>query len=106
MGSRMVEKNPRVTQSLLDALRSDPSVNVRLAALDALSGALDESDVSRTIVSTLQSQSSPLVQLAMIELVVESHDKGALEVFNKMKNDPKVNVAVRKKIQQGIQLLL
>ena len=106
MGSQIVEKDPRVTQSLLDALRYDPSVNVRLAALDALSGAMDESDVRKTLVNTLSTQSSPLVQLAMVELVVESREKGALDTFNKMKNDPKVNKAVRTRIQQGIQQLL
>ncbi|HTP12111.1 MAG TPA: zf-HC2 domain-containing protein [Bacteroidota bacterium] len=106
MSSRIAEKDPRVTQSLLDALRFDPSVNVRLAALDALAGEMDESNVRKTLVSTLPSQSSPLVQLAMVELVVESHDRGALEVLNKMKNDPKVNDVVRKKVQQGIQLLM
>ena len=106
MSSRIVEKDPRVTQTLLDALRYDPSVNVRLAALDALSGAMDESEVRRTVVATLPTQSSPLVQLAMVELVVEARDKGSLDVLNKMEKDPKVNEVVRKKIEQGIKQLL
>jgi hypothetical protein len=106
MSSRIVEKDPKITQSLLDALRYDPSVNVRLAALDVLSGAMDESLVRKTLVDALPTQSSPLVQLAMVELVVESRDKGSLDVLNKMERDPKVNVVVRKKIQQGIKQLL
>ncbi len=106
MTSRMADKDPHITQTLLDALRYDPSVNVRLAALDALAGEMEESNVRKTLVNTLPSQSSPLVQLAMIEVVVQAHDKDALSVFDKMKNDPKVNDVVRKRIQQGIQLLM
>ncbi len=106
MSSRIVEKDPRVTKSLLDALRYDPSVNVRLAALDALEGAMDESDVRKALVASLPQQSSPLVQLAMVELVVEARDKESLEVLGKMEKDPKLNDVVRKKVQQGIKQLL
>jgi hypothetical protein len=106
MSSRIVEKDPRVTKSLLDALRYDPSVNVRLAALDALSDAMDESDVRKTLVAALPSQSSPLVQLAMVELVVEARDRESLDVLGKMEKDPKLNDVVRKKVQQGIKQLL
>lgn len=106
MSSRFAENDPRITQSLLDALRYDPSVNVRLAALDALSGAMDQTEVRKTLIDALPKQSSPLVQLAMVELVVEAHEKQSLGVLNKMKDDPKVNDFVRKKIQQGIQQLL
>ena len=106
MSSRIVEKDPRVTKSLLDALRYDPSVNVRLAALDALEGAMDESDVRKALVASLPQQSSPLVQLAMVELVVEARDKESLEVLGKMEKDPKLNDDVRKKVQQGIKQLL
>jgi len=106
MGSRIVEKDPRVTQSLLDALRYDPSVNVRLAALDALSGAMDESEVRKTLVEAMPKQSSPLVQLAMVELVVESRDKASLDVLNRMEKDPKLNKVVRLRVQQGIKQLL
>jgi len=106
MSSRIVEKDPKVTKSLLDALRYDPSVNVRLAAIDALSGAMVESEVRKAFVDALPKEASPLVQLAMVELVVESRDKGSLDVLNKMERDPRVNDVVRKKIQQGIKLLL
>lgn len=106
MSSHIAETNPRVMQSLLDALRYDPSVNVRLAALDALAGSIDEPEVRGTIVDALAKQSSPLVQLGMVELVVEAHDKTSLGILNKMEKDPKVNKIVRKKIQQGIKLLL
>ncbi|HTP12123.1 MAG TPA: zf-HC2 domain-containing protein [Bacteroidota bacterium] len=106
MSSRIAEQNPKVMQSLLDALRYDPSVNVRLAALDALAGSMDEPEVRATVAAALPKQSSPLVQLAMVELVVEAHDKGSIGVLNKMEKDPTINDAVRKKIQQGIKLLL
>ncbi len=106
MSTRIAEENPQVMQSLLDALRYDPSVNVRLAALEAVTGSMDNPDVRSTIVQALPKQSSPLVQLAMVELIVGMRDKGSLGVLNKMEKDPKVNEVVKKRIQQGIKLLL
>jgi len=55
-----------VLEALVEAARRDPSVNVRLAAVDALSGHLDPAS-RRRLAASLPDQASPLVQLRLVE---------------------------------------
>jgi len=55
-----------VLEALVEAARRDPSVNVRLAAVDALSGELDPAS-RRRLAASLPDQASPLVQLRLVE---------------------------------------
>lgn len=55
-----------VLDALLETVSRDPSVNVRLAAIDALSGHLDRPG-RRRLADTLPDQASPLVQLRLVE---------------------------------------
>lgn len=75
-GRRTAASDDVVAQALIDTVRGDPSVNVRLAAVDALSGlAADRRGVSDALLATLPSQSSPLVELALAETVTRGRDE-------------------------------
>jgi hypothetical protein len=67
--SRMAGGDNRVLTALLDSARSDPNVNVRLAAVDALAGYADQGAVRASLIDTLELEKSPLVQLAVLEAV-------------------------------------
>jgi HEAT repeat protein len=94
-----------VLNALFHTLRFDASVDVRLAALDALSRYSNQPDVRRQLVDTLQSKQSPLVQVALIDLLVDMHDRSALPQLKQFEQDPKVNPAVRQRVDWGIQQL-
>lgn len=64
-----------VLDALLLAVRRDPSVNVRLAAVDALSGHLDRASRER-LAATLPEQASPLVQLRLVEALFAEGPSG------------------------------
>jgi anti-sigma factor RsiW len=104
--TRLPEPDPRVMNQLLHTLRFDSSVDVRLAALDALSHYATQPEIRRELVDALQSQQSPLVQIALIDLLVDLHDKSAVPQFRKFQQDPKVNPTVKKRVDWGIQQLL
>ena len=53
-------------------LDSDPNVNVRLAALDALRPMATRPDARPRLVAAVATQESPLVQLSLIDLLLES----------------------------------
>ena len=62
------EPAPRVQEALLRAVESDPTVGVRLAAIDALDRlAPDQARVRLELVSRLPDQRSPLVQMAVLD---------------------------------------
>jgi len=67
--SRMAGGDEQVLTALLDSARSDPNVNVRLAAVDALAGYVDQGAVRTSLMNSLEVEKSPLVQLAVLEAV-------------------------------------
>jgi anti-sigma factor RsiW len=67
--SRMAGGDEQVLTALLDSARTDPNVNVRLAAVDALAGYADQGTVRARLIDTLELEKSPLVQLAVLEAV-------------------------------------
>ena len=104
--STQVERpDPEISTALLHALRFDNSVDVRLAALDALKRYKDDRQVRAGLLTALQDQQSPLVQIALIDLFVEMRESSAKEGFQRIEQDTKVNPAVRQRAQWGIQQL-
>jgi len=58
--------DPQIQSALMHTLRYDGSVDVRLAALDALSRHATQPQVRKGVLDALPEQQSPLVQVAMI----------------------------------------
>jgi len=103
--TRMQEADPQVLDALLHTLRYDNSVDVRLAALDALGRYGKRPEVSRGLVDSLESQESPLVQVALIDVLVDLHEANALEPLRRLRQLPNVDPTVRKHADWGIQKL-
>ncbi len=103
--ARLQQPDPKVMDALLHTLRFDNSVDVRLASLDALSRYAGRPDVRRELLDSLQDKQSPLVQIALIDLLVDLHDRSAVPQFKKFQQDPKIDPTVRKRVDWGIQQL-
>jgi anti-sigma factor RsiW len=103
--TRLPEPDPKVMGALMHTVRFDNNVDVRLAALDALGRYADRPEVRRDLVDVLQTTQSPMVQVALIDLLVDLHDKSAVPQFRKFQQDPNVNPTVKKRVDWGIQQL-
>src|SRR6266516_7482475 len=77
--TRDQQLDPQVLSALLHTLRYDASVDVRLAALDALSRHGRQPQVHKGILDSLQQQQSPLVQVALIDLLLDWRDPHAAQ---------------------------
>ena len=98
--------DPQVLSALLHTLRFDPSVDVRLAALDALSRyAAAQPQLRSSVADALQEQQSPLVQVALIDQLVEWRDRQAAGHLEKLREDPNVNPTVRQRADWAIRNL-
>jgi HEAT repeats/Putative zinc-finger len=97
--------DPQVLSALMHTLRYDPSVDVRLAALDALSRHAGQPQVRKTVVDALQEQQSPLVQVALIDQLVEWRDAEAAPRLQKLREMPDVNPTVRQRADWAIRKL-
>jgi len=100
-------KNPdtRTIEALLNTLDSDPNVNVRLAAVDALYLFYNSPSVKEGIVRSLFKQTSPLVQVALVDLLVTMRERQALESFKKLIEANELNPGVKQKLESGIKEL-
>ena len=102
MSARLDRSDDEITSALLEALKFDPNVNVRLAALDALSGQVSEDPVRAEILTWLPRQNSPLVQLAMIDMLAERRDPPTDQAFEKLMNTEKLNPAVKERVSMFV----
>jgi len=103
---RMQGPDPEVRAALLAALEHDANVNVRLAALDAISRNFTEPAVRREVMNALPGQTSPLVQIAIVDILVQFNEKQSIEVFKHMLGVPGVDKSVKRKLEQGLQKLI
>ena len=89
--------------ALLQTLDEDPSVNVRLAAADALYLFSSEAQVRDGIIASLGRQSSPMVQVALIDLLVEIREKRAIEALKVLIEHKAIAPEVKKRAEQGLR---
>src|SRR5262245_29142262 len=94
-----------VLSALLRTVNQDPNVNVRLSAVDALRN-FGESPVARKgVTQALTKQSSPLVQVAIIDLLVDLRDRQAIPFLKDLLQDSQTDENVRKRIASALQQL-
>lgn len=95
----------RIVEALLHTLNHDPNVNVRLAALEALRQHAAQPAVRQGLIASINEQSSPLVQVALADLMVELQEKKAVEPMQKLLDEGAPD-AVRQKIENSINVLI
>ncbi|MDA1095223.1 MAG: HEAT repeat domain-containing protein [Acidobacteria bacterium] len=94
-----------VVAALLDTLLHDPNVNVRVAAIDALRRFGERDRVRLGALDALMGQTSPLVQLAVIDFVVELDERAAVPMLRQLSLDPALDETVRTRAGWGFQQL-
>jgi anti-sigma factor RsiW len=97
--------DPKVLEALVHTLRYDSSVDVRLAALNALSRYGKQPMVNDGLLHALQPQQSPLVQMALIDLLVELRAKNAVQQLQTVQQSRDVNPAVRQRAEWALSRL-
>jgi len=101
-----VDKSDReVVSALLDTVKSDPSVNVRLAAVDAFRNFSANTAARRSLIETVRGQDSPLVQIAIIELLVDLNDQTAVKTLNTFSQDTALPVEVQQRARWAVTQL-
>ncbi|NIM16926.1 MAG: hypothetical protein GTO45_33580 [Candidatus Aminicenantes bacterium] len=101
-------ENPdsEILETLLNTLNSDPNVNVRLSAVDALYLFADHPLVREGLIQSLHKQTSPMVQLALIDLMVQIREKQAVRSLKQLLKDKNLNPEVQRRARLSIKQLL
>ncbi|MBN1224163.1 MAG: HEAT repeat domain-containing protein [Candidatus Aminicenantes bacterium] len=105
MSSGMDSPSAKILDALLDTLDNDPNVNVRMAAVDALYLFHGHPGVKQGLIRSLSNQTSPLVQVALIDLIVSLQERRAVEALRTLIRDNEISPEVRDHAEQRLQEL-
>lgn len=94
-----------ILPALLETLNSDPSLNVRVAAVDALQKFASRPSIRKELVQSLLKQNSPLVQIALIDLLVQLRERQSVEVLRKLVQEESLHRSVRERAERGLRQL-
>src|SRR5579875_229749 len=97
--SRVERPDAQLTTALISALNHDPNVNVRLSSLDALSRLANDASVRSALIEALPQQESPLVQIALIDVIVQIRAQAAGDALTRLARAPDTNKDVRQRAQ-------
>lgn len=100
--SRRVETDPRVVDALLETVRHDPSVNVRLAAVEALADMLDRPRVRAGLTEALAQQDAPMMQVTLATLLLEGDPDGAAAAVRRLLERGRLDPSVREYLTMAL----
>lgn len=102
---QMAQPDREVTQALLHAVNHDSNVNVRLSAVDALAKFATDPNVRQALIDSLPVQDSPMVQIALIDLLVQLHARDAQSALQKLAQNASANDSVRQRAASAYEKL-
>ncbi len=103
--NRLEQPDESVLRTLLNTMDYDPNLNVRLAAVDALSAFYDQELIRHGALESLERQSSPLLQIALIDLLVQQEERRSLKLLKAIQGQESVEQMVRQHAGKAIQQL-
>ena len=92
----------KIVDVLVKTLNEDPNTNVRLAALEALGKFHQEKNVREKLIASLATQKDPVIQIALIQLMVKMKEKGVVDDLKKIVDDAETMKAVKDEAYSGI----
>lgn len=103
---KMNKVTEKVLKALFKTLNNDPSVNVRLSAVESLSNYTHHPIVREGLIGSIAKQKSPLVQIALADLMVVLQEKGAVNSMKKLIDEEETNESAKQKMKQSIEKII
>ena len=101
----MSQPDRQVEDALLYAVNHDSNVNVRLSAVDALQKFAGDPEVARAMMQAIPLQESPLVQIALIDMLVQLNAKSQSPALVKLSLDSQTDEVVRQRAAWAVERL-
>jgi HEAT repeat protein len=98
----MDKPDDEIVSVLVKTMNEDPNSNVRLAAMDALGKFSNETTVRHALIQSLSTQKDPIVQIALIQLLVKMKETGVVKQLEQMTKDASTMKAVKDEAYSGI----
>jgi hypothetical protein len=95
-----------VLSALFTTLNNDSNINVRLAVLDTLAQFSNSADVRTKLVNSINQQQSPMVQIAIAELMLQLQERKAIKPLKQLLDNKDLIEPVREKIILAVNELI
>lgn len=102
VSNKLNQKDDEIVNALISTLNNDLNANVRIAAMEALSKFSNDETVRNALIKSLSSQDSPVVQIALINLMVALKEEGARESLQEIVNNENIESTVRDEANYGL----
>lgn len=102
---RVEQSDTEVLSALLTTVNQDPSVGVRLSAVGALRQFVASPIARKGIVQSLMRQESPMVQAALIDLIIEIKEAPAKQALETLSAGDKYNPLIRERAKKALSEL-
>ena len=102
---RVEPDDSQVLSALLTTVDHDSNVDVRLAAVDAMKKFTNNPVGRNGLARALAKQDSPLVQIAILDEIVEVHDRSAAPAIQALVSSTDVNPEVKQHAQWALRQL-
>lgn len=96
------KSDDEIVSVLVKTMNEDPNTNVRMAALEALSKFHEEPKVRKALLHSLSVQKDPVVQIALIQLLVTIKENGVMKDLERMTKDKTIMKAVKDEAYSGM----
>jgi HEAT repeat protein len=91
-----------IVNVLVKTMHEDPNTNVRMAAFEALSKFHEDANVRKKLIHSLTVQKDPVVQIALIQLLVTIKEKSVMKDLEHITKDKTIMKAVKDEAYSGI----
>jgi HEAT repeat protein len=96
------QKDDAIVNALIKVMNEDPNVNVRLSAMEALSKFSNEIIVRKALIESLHKQTDPVMQIALIQVLVQLKEKEAVQSLKEIIESEVVPESVKDEAYGGI----
>ncbi len=104
--TKLNDANERIIEALFTTLNNDANINVRLVALESLAKYVETPEVRMGLVKSIALQDSPLVQIALADLMVALQEKTSVESMKELLKKPDINNTVKQKLEESINHII
>ncbi|MCG8318597.1 MAG: HEAT repeat domain-containing protein [Cytophagales bacterium] len=102
---KLKEADDEIITVLINTMKNDNNINVRLAAIEALYQFSSEERVKDAFVHALARQKEPVIQLTLINILVNLKENRAIDHMQKIIEDKQTIKSVKDEAQLGVYKL-
>lgn len=104
LAAELPKADEKVINALIATLNHDENLNVRLASLESLVRYADQAEVRQALIDALNMQDSPLMLVAIADILVAIQEKSSVEEMEKLRDETQYDI-VKEKLDESIETL-